>query len=233
MDRITISSLVICVSYFLVLSLPSLVVYGVVQAPGFLEALATTAAYSTIATLIVLPLSTLLGYALSFKDKAKYMEPLILFSTAIPHTAIGILLSPLIYGLRIADTGVAIIVGMVIVSTPIAMGVLRTSFSSQGTELQEYLRAMGVNGRTILWIYFRSSPVGILVASLLGWFRSFSELGAFLIIAQRPKTVGIYLYEEFLRMGPQVVASASLLLLGIALTVAFIVVVMESGPRDT
>jgi len=233
LDRILIAALVISLSYFIVLSLPAVLVFGSAPRPDFMGAVTTTAIYSTLATLLVLPASLLLGYAFTFRPTGRYISPLILFSTAIPHTAIGVLLAPIIFSLNITDTGLAIVLGMFIVSTPIGVGVIRAAYAAQGIELEEYLRSMGVRGFRLQWFYLKASPTSILLAALLSWFRSFSELGVFLIIAQRPQTVGIYIFEEFLKSGPGVVVSASLLLLAVALSLAFAVVVLEHGPRDS
>jgi ABC-type sulfate transport system permease component len=45
----------------------------------------------------------------------------------------------------------------------------------------------------------------------LMWLRSFSELGAFLIVGMRPATVGVYLYETFLRLGTAPAVTVALL----------------------
>ncbi|MCS7145508.1 MAG: hypothetical protein RMJ28_03275 [Nitrososphaerota archaeon] len=233
MDRTLSAALMVSISYFTLLALPGIMLYGPLPPPRFLETIVSTATHSTLSTLLVIPTSLILGYTLTFRTEARYLTTLILSTTAIPHTAIGVLLSPIIFNLQLTDTSAAIILGMFIVSTPIGVGVLRASFAAQGVEMEEYLRGMGVRGFRILWFYLRASPTSVLLAALLSWFRAFSELGVFLIIAQRPQTVGIYIFEEFLKTGPTAVISASLILLGVALVLTLATVVLEGGPRSS
>ncbi|MEM4298112.1 MAG: hypothetical protein QW815_07080 [Nitrososphaerota archaeon] len=227
MDRILLLAVIVSVAYFLLLSLPAVIVFGTAPSPSFFWIIASTATYATASSLIVLPVSFILGFALAFRPTGSYITPLILFSTAIPHTAIGVLLAPTVFSLKITDTGAAIVLGMFVVSLPIGVGVMRASFAAQGVELEEFLRSMGVRGLRLQWFYLRASPASVLLAALLSWFRAFSELGVFLIVAQRPQTVGIYIFEEFLKSGPTSVVSASQVLLAVAIVLTLVMVVLE------
>ncbi len=232
MDRVLLLAAVVSVAYFLLLSLPAVIVFGATPSPSFFWVVASTAMYATVSSLIVLPVSFILGFALAFRPSGSYITPLILFSTAIPHTAIGVLLAPTVFSLKITDTGAAIVLGMFVVSLPIGVGVMRASFAAQGVELEEFLRSMGVRGMRLQWFYLKASPTSVILAALLSWFRAFSELGVFLIVAQRPQTVGIYIFEEFLKSGPTAVVSASLVLLAVAIILTLVTVVLEraGGP---
>lgn len=227
MDRILLLAVVASVAYFLLLSLPAVIVFGAEPSPSFFSIVASTATYATVSSLLVLPVSLILGYSLAFRPSGSYITPLILSSTAIPHTAIGVLLAPTVFSLKITDTVASIILGMFVVSLPIGVGVMRASFAAQGVELEEFLRSMGVRGVRLHWFYLRASPTSVFLAALLSWFRAFSELGVFLIVAQRPQTVGIYIFEEFLRSGPTSVVSASLVLLAFAVMLTFVTLVLE------
>lgn len=227
MDRILLIAVIVSVAYFLLLSLPAVVMFGAAPSSSFFRIVASTATYATASSLIVLPVSFIVGFALAFRPSGSYMTPLILFSTAIPHTAIGILLAPIVFSLKITDTATSIVLGMFVVSLPIGVGVMRASFAAQGVELEEFLRSMGVRGMRLQWFYLRASPTSVLLAALLSWFRAFSELGVFLIVAQRPQTVGVYIFEEFLRSGPTAVVSASLVLLAVAMMLTLVTLVLE------
>lgn len=233
MDRVLLTALIISSTYFVLLSLPALLFYMPTLSPKFLETLTSTALHATISTVFVIPVSIVIGYVFTLRREGRYLTPLILSTTAIPHTALGVLLSPMVFSLNLTDTSIAIILGMFVVSTPIGVGVMRASFAALGVELEEFLRGMGVRGFRLQWFYLRASPISLLLAALLSWFRSFSELGVFLIVAQRPQTVGIYIFEEFLKSGPSAVVSASLVLLVFALALTFVTVVLEGGFRDS
>jgi len=230
---VLVAALVISSIYFLVLAIPGFIVYGQAPSPRFVEVVTSTALHSTLSTLLVVPTSLILGYAFTFRKVGKFFTPLVLATIAVPHTAIGVLLSPIIFNLNLTDTSAAILIGMFIVSCPVGVGVMRASFAAQGVELEQYLRSMGVKGFRLQWFYVKESPISILLAALLSWFRAFSELGVLLIVAQRPQTVGIYVFEEFLKTGPAAVISASLILLGMALILTFVSVVVEGGLRDS
>ncbi len=82
------------------------------------------------------------------------------FSTAVPHTAIGLLLLPLFARLGIVDTFPATVAAMAVVSTPIGIGTLATLFSTS-TILQ------GSPSMTILRPSFREPSLAGLITTML------------------------------------------------------------------
>ncbi len=196
--------------YFGILMIPPMVLHPLQLPPGFETSLTTTASASTAATLISLPAALLLTFY-GLRRGVGAILPAITFSTAVPHTAIGLLLLPLFARLGIVDTFPAVVAAMVIVSTPIGIGTLATLFSHHGKNLDEFLQALSLNDFSIIWFYLRSAPMSVASTILLMWLRSFSELGAFLIVAMRPATVGVYLYETFLKLGTGPAVTVALL----------------------
>jgi len=186
--------------YFGVLMVPPLIIHSFHPPSGFESALATTATASTIATVFSLPAAMLFTFY-GLRRGVAAVLPAVTFSTAVPHTAIGLLLLPLFARIGIVDTFPAVVAAMVVVSTPIGVGTLATLFSQHNKNLDEFLQTLSLNDLSIIWLYLRSAPTTIASTVLLMWLRSFSELGAFLIVAVRPATVGVYLYETFLRLG--------------------------------
>lgn len=188
------------ISYVSFLLLPAFL-YQVLRLPDEVwTPLLNSVLYSTVATFIVLPVAMLLAFYISRRSMGGIM-PLLTFSTAIPHTAVGLLLLPLFTRAGIVDTAPAVVVSMVVVSLPIGIGTLVATFTSTQRSLDEVLQPLGLDDFQILWFHVRTSAMGVLTSFLLTWLRSFSELGAFLIVANRPTTVGIHLLELFHKGG--------------------------------
>jgi ABC-type sulfate transport system permease component len=196
--------------YFGVLVIPPIATQPPTLPPAFETALATTAAASTISTAISLPASLLFAFYGLRRGLAPVM-PAVTFSTAVPHTAVGLLLLPLFARLGVVDTFPAVVAAMSVVSTPIGVGTLSTLFSNRNKGLDEFLQTLSLNDLAIIWLYLRSAPTTVASTVLLMWLRSFSELGAFLIVGMRPATVGVYLYETFLRLGTAPAVTVALL----------------------
>ncbi|MCS7095408.1 MAG: hypothetical protein NZ988_06365 [Thaumarchaeota archaeon] len=221
MDRLQAFCLLIALAYFSLLTVPALIAYPPSLEVAFLDALLNTALLSTLATSVSVPVGTVMAYG-ALPRSWRLTAPLVTFTVSVPHTAIGVLLAPSVFGAGLADTAAAITLAMVVVSLPMSFSVLRGAFASLGVGYVEFLRGIGVRGLGVALMMLRSTRTALISASLLTWFRCFSELGAFLILAQRPLTVGVYVYEEFLKRGAGPVIGASLALLAVALLVAFL-----------
>lgn len=191
-----------------------------------LDSIFNSALFSSIATLVCLPIASLLAY-FTLSSRNYVFFPLVTFSTAIPHTAIGALLLPLFKELGIIDTGIAIIIAMLIVSLPLATATLRTAYSSLGEGLEVFLKPLGIGKFGIFMMYLRGASKALIIASMIAWLRAFSELGAFLLIAFRPLTAGIYVYETFLAYGIAPVIGASLLMAILAILFSYILLLFE------
>lgn len=188
----------------------------------FLIAMINTSLLSTIATAASVPVASILAYV-TMNGRGSFLLPLITYTTAIPHTAVGVLLLPAFRTLGILDTWMAIVVAMWIVSTPLALATIRGAMRSTGREMYEFLKPLGLGDLTIYWFYVRSTIASHYMAILLSWLRSFSELGAFLIVAHRPLTMGIFIYESFLVSGAAPTIGTSLLLAALGMIFATIV----------
>ncbi|MCS6769316.1 MAG: hypothetical protein NZ570_02630 [Candidatus Caldarchaeum sp.] len=215
------SVLFIAALYVSVIIAPSFLYQGLLPPPDPYTPLLNTVFFSTVAALIVFPAALLLAFFIS-KRGVGGVIPLLTFSAAIPHTAIGLLLLPLFTRLGIVDTAPAIIISMMVVSLPVGVGALIATFTSAQRSLDEFLQPLGLNDLQIIWFHVKSSAVGVAAAVILMWLRNFSELGAFLIVANRPATVGIYLFELFNKGG----AAASILY---SIVLALIGIVFSAG----
>ena len=226
MERLQIYALSVGLFYFSFLTIPAIIRYRLILTNEFLQALVNTAVASTFSTLIVLPLAALTAQG-SLSGLGKAAVPVLTATVSVPHTAIGVLLSPLVFGSGTSDTMAAIVLAMAVVSLPIGFTVIRGAMASLGHGYFEFLRSMGLSGLRITALTLRSVRTAVLLAFLLSWFRAFSELGALLIVARRPLTVGVYIYEFFLSRGTEFVVGGALALVLLSLLVGFGVARLE------
>jgi ABC-type sulfate transport system permease component len=203
--------LLIAAGYALIIVVPPLFydVDGI--PPEAYQALVYTALASTISTSSTLPPAILLSFY-GVRRKLGIIIPITTFSTAIPHTALGLLLLPLYSSIGLVDTSLAIITSMMIVCLPIGVGAMTSMFSASNKALDEFLQPLGVGDLRIIRLYMACAARPVITAAILMWLRGFSELGVFLIVAQRPPTVGVYLYEVFLKAGASSAVPLALLL---------------------
>ncbi len=230
MERLQFYALSVSLFYFAFLTIPAVIRYQLILTDEFAQALLNTAIASTVSTLIVLPVAVLTAQG-SLSGLGRAAVPLVTATVSVPHTAVGALLSPLVFGAGISDTFVAVVTAMSVVSLPIAFTVIRGAVASLGQGYFEFLRGMGMSGLGITALTLRSVRTAVLLAFLLAWFRSFSELGALLIVARRPMTIGVYIYEFFLSRGTEFVVGGALALVLMSLLVGFGVARLERDAR--
>lgn len=209
----------------LLLGLPLLLVRPQLEARA-LYALANSAALASAAALLCVPPAALIGYV-ALNSRRSLLFTLVAFSTAVPHTAVGALIFPLVRGLGLIDTAPAALLAMWVVSLPLAVATVRGAYLSLGPGLELLLRPLGLGRLPILLMYARAASKGLLLAALVAWLRAFSELGALLLVAFRPLTAGIYVYEAFLTSGLAPVIGASLLMAGMGIALSSALLLLE------
>jgi molybdate/tungstate transport system permease protein len=220
MDRLQLYAISVALFYFSFLTIPAIIRYQLILAEEYVQALMNTATAATLSTLMVLSVAALTAQG-SLSGLGKVAVPLVTATASVPHTAVGVLLAPLVFGAGISDTTVAIVLAMAVVSLPIGFTVIRGAIASLGLGYFEFLRSMGLSGFRMTAVTLRSVRTAVLLAFLLSWFRAFSELGALLIVARRPLTVGVYIYEFFLSRGTEYVVGGALVLVLLSLMVGF------------
>lgn len=189
------------VAAYLSLFLMPLILYQDLRLPPDpYTSLINTVLSASIATALGFPLAVFLAFY-AIKRGLGGVLPLVTFTTAVPHTAVGLLLLPIFSRLGLVDTVFAVVFSMLFVSLPIGVGSMASIFSSAEKSLDEFLRPLGLNDMQIIWLHVRGAVIGTVTSAALMWLRCFSELGAFLIVANRPLTVGVYLLELFNRGG--------------------------------
>lgn len=222
MERFQLYVVAVILGYFAILTVPAVLRYPLAFTEEFSEAVMNTVVLSTISTLITLPLALVLAQG-SLRSPGRTLAPLVTATVSVPHTAIGVLLAPLVFGAGLVDTPAAIVIAMTIVSLPIGFTALRSALVSLGTGYFEFLAGMGVTGWRVIPIAIRSIRSALVISAILSWFRAFSELGAVLILARRPTTIGVYIFENFLAWGAAPVVGGSVALLALAVAVGFLI----------
>ena len=208
--------LVSVATYVGALFLPPLLYQRLTLPSNPYNALLNTIFAASIASLLVFPLAMLIGFYVAARSLALIL-PFLMFATAIPHTAIGLMLLPLFSALKIVDTWLAVIIAMMVVSLPLGVGSMASSLSSAAKSLDEFLTVLGVGELRNIWIHLRAVGLGGAVSFLLIWLRAFSELGVFLIVAYRPSTVGVYLFELFQTGGAETAVPFSIIVAAIGM----------------
>jgi len=191
-----------------------------------LEAALITALFSG---LLGVPLAYLLARA-RFPGKAVVAAAVDL-PLAVPHTVAGIALlfvlgrqgiigapALALFGLSFWGTLAGIVAAMLFVSIPYTVNAARIGFEAVDPRLEMTARSMGLGPWSVLrHITLPLARRGIITGLTLSYARAISEFGAVIILAYRPMTAPVMIYEFFLRFGLDDAAAMSVLLLAISL----------------
>ena len=198
----------------------------------FQKALGLSVLSSTITTVIIFIFGVPLSYFLAcfnFKGK-KLMNAIIDLPILFPQTIIGIILLTFLSsktplgefflrkGVRLTSSLIAIVLAQIFVSAPFLIRTAQGAFKNVDKRLENLSRVLGANSaKTFFKISFPLAFKGIFNGCLLTWARSFSEVGALMIIAYHPQTLPIYIYDKFNQFGLKETVPISIL--GIVLVI--------------
>jgi molybdate/tungstate transport system permease protein len=184
--------------------------------PEVLRALAVSAGGGLLASAIGLLLGVPLAYVLArgrFPGR-RALDALIDLPVVLPHTAAGVALlfalgsgGPLGAALERAGLGAlagvpAVTAAMVFVAAPFLVRAARDAFLAVDPALYAAATSLGATS----WQVFRRVALplaarGIGTGVVLMWARGVSDFGAVVILAYRPKTLPVLLFERFERGG--------------------------------
>jgi molybdate transport system permease protein len=204
-----------------------------------IEALKTTLAWASLATLLVMLPAIPLAYALarfSFPGK-KMVSTLFSLPLVLPPTAVGYMLLRLFastgplgrrslgFDLDVILTWKAVVIACAVMATPLIVRTARVSFEGVDRRYEEMARTLG-HGR--LAAFFRYTlPLasrGLLSAVILGFSRAIGEFGATIVLAGnipgRTQTLSSAIFSAQ-QAGHEGEAN---FLLGVALAVGFIAI---------
>ncbi len=139
-----------------------------------------------IATLISIPLGTLLG--LKPERKTRFINKIIFTFMGMPPVVAGLLIYLILSRqgplgvLGLLYTPSAMIIAQVLLSTPIITGLTMVGIRAKGSEVEEIARSLGAGSALAAWTVVRESRIAILGAIITGFSRVVAEVGAVMIV---------------------------------------------------
>ncbi len=156
----------------------------VMQIAGRSLALAATSC--TIATLVCLPLGSLIHFN-RFRGRRALIN-LIQTLYSVPTVAIGLFVFVFLSSagplgeLRLLFTPTAIIIGQVLLISPVITGLTITALSGVDKAVPETAVSLGANRLQMVMLVIREARFAILGALILGFGRAISEVGVSLMV---------------------------------------------------
>ena len=173
----------------------------IVQIAG--RSLRISATSAVIGSIICIPLASLIHFR-QFWGK-NFLISVIQTLYSVPTVAVGLFVFVFISRagplgmLGILFTPTAIIVGQVILITPILLGLTITALKSVDMTILDTARSLGANGVQVAILVIKEARFGVMAAIILGFGRAISEVGVSLMIGgnirgfTRVITTAIYL----------------------------------------
>lgn len=150
------------------------------------RSLMITVSSCTIAALFCLPAGSLIHFW-EFPGK-RYLVSLVQTMFSLPTVVIGLIVFVLfsnagVFGpLGLLFTPVVIVIGQVILVTPIMLGLTLSALSGADRNVSETARSLGASRRQIMLLTLREARFAIMTAVVLAFGRAISEVGLSLIV---------------------------------------------------
>lgn len=206
------------------------------------QALVTSVATSSIATLVVTLLGVPLALALAripFRGRA-LVETVVDLPILIPQSVVGVALLSLLgpgsplgqaiqswTGWQLSGSFFGIVLAQVFVSCPFLIKTAMTAIEGVPAHLESAARTLGASSRgAFLRVTLPLASRGVLVGMILAWSRAISEFGSIILFASTPQTAPILVHTEFVKVGISESRPMAVLLLLICL---WIFVLLQLG----
>jgi molybdate/tungstate transport system permease protein len=190
---------------------------------------------ATLSSCLVFIFGVPLAYGLArteFSGK-KLLSAVIDLPILIPHSVVGICLllflgprSPVgtilkdQLGLSVAGTWIGIIVAQMFVSFPFIVKTAMGAFEAVPVRLEEVAMTLGAGPwQAFFRVMLPQTGKNLFVGYILAWARAVSEFGSIILIAPRPFTAPVLVYEQFLQYGVSQARPVAILLVVICLWV--------------
>lgn len=151
-----------------------------------LRSLSISATATALASLICIPLGGLISFR-SFKGKrllVNITQTLYSLPTVVVGLFVFLMLSragPL-GGLRFLFTPTAIVIGEMILITPILLGMTFSALSGVDKSIKDTSLALGASERQAIWTIIKEAKFAIGAAIIMGFGRAISELGVAMMV---------------------------------------------------
>jgi tungstate transport system permease protein len=146
-----------------------------------------------LASLICLPLGSLIHFR-QFRGKRALINIIqTLFS--VPTVLIGLFVFVLfsragpLGELGIIFTPIAMVIGQMILITPLLLGLTISALSGVSKEIVDTATSLGASGLQTIWLVLREARYAVLVAVIMGFGRAISEVGCALMVGGNFKDV--------------------------------------------
>jgi len=139
-----------------------------------------------LASLICIPLASLIHFN-RFRGK-RFLVSLIQTFYSVPTVAVGLFVFVFISragplgGLGILFTPAAIVVGQVILITPILLGLTISALNSVDRTILDTARSLGASGLQMAVLVIKEARFAVMAAVIMGFGRAISEVGISLMI---------------------------------------------------
>lgn len=146
-----------------------------------------------LASLICLPLGSIIHFR-QFRGKRALINIIqTLFS--VPTVIIGLFVFVLfsragpLGELGIIFTPIAMVIGQMILITPLLLGLTISALSGVSKEIVDTATSLGASGLQTVWLVLREARYAVLVAVIMGFGRAISEVGCALMVGGNFKDV--------------------------------------------
>lgn len=139
-----------------------------------------------IASVICIPLAGLIHFN-QFRGK-RFLVSLIQTFYSIPTVVIGLFVFVMVSnagplgGLRILFTPAAIIVGQVLLITPILLGLTISALKGVDQTILDTARSLGASGWQVAALVIKEARFGVVAAVIMGFGRAISEVGISMMV---------------------------------------------------
>ena len=139
-----------------------------------------------LASLICIPLGSLIHFH-HFPGK-RVLINIIQTLFFLPTVLVGLFLLVLLSrtgplgGLGILFTPTAMVIGQMILITPLLLGLTISALSGVSKEIVDTATSLGASGFQTVWLVLREARYAVLVAVLIGFARAISEVGCALMV---------------------------------------------------
>ena len=139
-----------------------------------------------LASLICLPLGSLIHFH-HFRGKRALINIIqTLFS--VPTVLVGLLVFVLFcrtgplgfFGILLTPT--AMVIGQMILITPLLLGLTISAFSGVSKEIVDTATSLGASGFQTVWLVLREAKYAVLAAVIMGFGRAISEVGCAMLV---------------------------------------------------
>jgi tungstate transport system permease protein len=211
--------------------------------PEVLEITLRTLSVSLGATAIsiLLGMSAGTGLALAEFPGKRLVVSLVNTGMGLPPVVVGLFVSILLWrngllgGLGLLYTPTAMVLAQAIIATPIVMGVTVAAMQSLPPAFRLQVQSMGASRRQLIWILMREARLPLMAGVMAGFGGVISEVGASIMVGGNvrgyTRVLTTATVMETSRGNFDVAIALSLILLGVALAINYLLTVVQQRVR--